>query len=160
MVKAPWNRNRSRPSAVNIPSEVEEYYQSTHKERRGVAWLLSLATLALTLIIAGALFFGVKWAYRKFFANNNSGSTIINQPEELTPPSNSDTKSSDDKTGNNASSPDANSQDINLPSSDSNNNPPSSQNNYGPQPSSGSSETPKTGPEIPEIPHTGPTGND
>ncbi len=165
MVKAPWNRNRNRPSAVNIPSEVEEYYQSTQNERRGVAWLLSLATLALTLLIAGAIFFGVKWAYRKFVTGNNSDSTTTNQTEESQ--SNNGSNSTDDNSSSNSTPTESENQDNHSSSTlPGNNTEPNNQspNNTPtvtpPQPNINIKTTPVTGPETPELPHTGPTSND
>ncbi len=163
MVKAPWNRNRNRPT-VNVPNEVEEYYQSTQNEKRGVTWLLSLATLALTLLIAGAVFFGVKWAYNKFTAKD-TGSASVNQPEDITTPitNNSDSNSTNDSS---ASNTDSSNQDANQPSvapnsnSSSSNQPANNTQPTTPAPNTNIHTTPITGPETPEIPRTGPTGND
>lgn len=155
MVKAPWNRNRTRPSAVNIPSEVEEYYQSSHKERRGIAWLLGLATLVLTLIIAAAIFFGVRFVFNKFFGNKAPESSQTT--ESATPENN---QGSDGPASNNQNQSTENNNNSNPQA---NNGTPqnNAQQNTSQQPSSqNSTTTPITGPETPEIPHTGPTSND
>lgn len=48
-----------------VPLEIQEYYQAEKKERAGVAWLLALGTLAVTLLLATGIFFGGRWVYRK-----------------------------------------------------------------------------------------------
>ena len=58
----------------NLPEEVQEYYESGQKERVGVAWLLGIGTLVVTLILAAGLFFGGRWVYRKV-ANKDKDTT-------------------------------------------------------------------------------------
>lgn len=48
-----------------LPAEVQEYYQSEQQQRSGMAWLLGLATLGVTLLLTLGLFFGGRWVYRK-----------------------------------------------------------------------------------------------
>lgn len=159
MVKAPWNRNRTRPSAVNIPSEVEEYYQSSHKERRGIAWLLGLATLVLTLIIAAAIFFGVRFVFNKFFGNKTPESSQTT--ESATPETNQENNQGSD--GPTSINQNQSTENNNNSNPQANNGTPqnNAQQNTSQQPSSqNSTTTPITGPETPEIPHTGPTSND
>lgn len=62
-MKLPFRRDNS--DSENLPTEIKEYYQTERRERVGVAWLLALGTLVLTLILATGLFFGGRWAYRK-----------------------------------------------------------------------------------------------
>lgn len=50
-----------------IPQEVQEYYQSERRERSGVAWLLALGTLVITLLLAVGLFFGGRWLWQRIF---------------------------------------------------------------------------------------------
>lgn len=54
----------------NLPKEVQDYYESGSRERRGMAWLLGLGTLLVTLLLAAGIFFGGRWIYNKI-ANNN-----------------------------------------------------------------------------------------
>ncbi|PID32074.1 hypothetical protein CR970_02450 [Candidatus Saccharibacteria bacterium] len=56
-----FGKDRSR--ADQLPAEVQEYYQAERRERTGLAWLLALATLAVTIALAAALFFGGRWLY-------------------------------------------------------------------------------------------------
>ena len=160
MVKMPWNRNRNRPVASNIPQEVEEYYQSAHKQSRGVAGLLTLATLILTLVIAVVLFFGGRWIVNKI-ANRNktpdSSSLQINSPDSNKENNdnasqslpNSDTSEEEQPTNNNA----GNNQAIEAPRQTDNTS------------SNAPKNTPTTGPDSPEvpatqIPRTGPDGEE
>lgn len=62
-MKLPFRRDNS--DSENLPTEIKEYYQTERRERVGVAWLLALGTLVLTLVLATGLFFGGRWAYRK-----------------------------------------------------------------------------------------------
>ena len=66
----------------DVPKEVEEYYESTRKERTGVAWLLGLATILLIVFIAIALFFGGRWAYRSAVDNWFSDETTSEPTEQ------------------------------------------------------------------------------
>lgn len=66
-----------------LPDEVSEYYQSQRRERIGVAILLGLVALVVTLLIAAALFFGGRYIYRQFFADDKTAPTV-SQPTEQT----------------------------------------------------------------------------
>ncbi len=70
-----------------VPAEIQEYYQSEHRERVGVAWLLAGGTLVLTLLLATGLFFGGKWVYDKI-ANREDENTVstTQTTEETTTP--------------------------------------------------------------------------
>lgn len=59
----------------NLPPEVEKYYQSEHRERVGLAWLIAFMTLILTVAIVIGLFFGGRWTYRKIAGNTNKPAT-------------------------------------------------------------------------------------
>jgi hypothetical protein len=74
VVQLPFRRNNS--DSENLPTEIKEYYQTERRERVGVAWLLALGTLVLTLILASGLFFGGRWAYRKIAGNDKPAETI------------------------------------------------------------------------------------
>ena len=74
-MKWPWSRNKQPKVDVQVPPEVEEYYQSTHKDRRGMAWLLAFGTLILTVLIAVVLFFAGRWAYRAITGGGSSSET-------------------------------------------------------------------------------------
>src|SRR6266545_4403999 len=60
---------RRRNNQTNVPAEIQEYYQTERRERAGVAWLLALGTLLVTVVLAVGLFFGSRWVYRKVAKN-------------------------------------------------------------------------------------------
>lgn len=61
-----------------LPPEVQEYYESTERDRGGKNWLLGLGTMLLTLLIASGLFFGGRFVYRQFSGNNDAAETAQN----------------------------------------------------------------------------------
>jgi cytoskeletal protein RodZ len=138
----PFNRKKKQEQSV-LPQEVQEYYQSTKKERRGTAWLLALGTLVLTIVLATILFFSGRWLYQKLTGNDKQPIPVQNETQNQ-----------------NSQSGDTNSSSQNT-SDDQNNN---SQNDIVDAPADGSdkksrkkqAETPATGPTSPEIPDTGP----
>ncbi len=152
MVKMPWNRNKNT-SGARVPAEVEEYYQSTRRERRGVAWLLGIATLLLTLAIAAALFFGGRWLYRTLTNNDEPASESTSQDANQSPEqSATEGEGQPENTENNQTNGD-------QPATNEQNNgssAPTPAPGSSPAPSSGGSSTPSTGPAE-EIPRTGPT---
>ncbi|MCA9342979.1 hypothetical protein KC950_03150 [Candidatus Saccharibacteria bacterium] len=168
----PWNRNRQPKVDVQVPPEVEEYYQSTQKDRRGMAWLLAFATLILTILIAVVIFFVGRWAYNTVFGDDsdtNSSQELDNQSgsEENRSQSNSDdgASASDDALESPETTNNTGTNQETLPSdTDSQNNSNESgatgaNNNASNVPGSTGStgQTPTTGPGDSEIPRTGPT---
>lgn len=67
-----WSFKKKQQDADNLPQEVQDYYQAEKRERSGVAWLLALGTLLITIALALGLFFGGRWAYRAIFQNDPS----------------------------------------------------------------------------------------
>lgn len=61
-----WPFNRKQQADATLPEEIQEYYEGAQKPQRGMAWLLALGTLLLTLILACVLFFGGRWVYQQF----------------------------------------------------------------------------------------------
>lgn len=145
MVKMPWNRNRNRPTAGQVPAEVEEYYQSTRKERRSGALLLGFATLIMTIALAVLLFLGGRWLYQTFFTNNDDQTQTTesaDQPVDTTQPA------EDAPTDSNPEEA--------LPGSETGETPsPETETNE--SPATEGATTPTTGPSASEIPRTGPT---
>ena len=58
--------NRSKKQTSVLPDEVSQYYQSQRRERTGVALMLGVVALIITLLIGAALFFGGRFVYRQF----------------------------------------------------------------------------------------------
>ncbi len=123
----PFKRKSKEPT---VPTEVQDYYQSERRERIGIAWLLALATLVTTVVLAVGLFFGGRWVYRKVAQKSNKpttvatqnnqskhGSTAQNQPTSQSKPtqSNSGQAQSAAPTNNSADqNPEPNPQDITV----------------------------------------------
>lgn len=90
-MKWPFNRNKDTAS---VPQEIQEYYQSERRERTGIAWLLALGTLLVTIILAILLFFAGRWLYRAITTNedNKTGRTseqaAQDQPAQTPPAEN------------------------------------------------------------------------
>lgn len=67
-----WPFNRKKNQSVDLPQEVQDYYQAEKRERVGVAGLLALGTLLVTIVLAIGLFFGGRWVYRTVFDNDDN----------------------------------------------------------------------------------------
>lgn len=67
-----------------LPEEVEKYYKSQKRAKVGTAWLLGFLTLAVTLVIALGLFYGVRYAYDQIAGTDNDTAEVTptdaNQP--------------------------------------------------------------------------------
>lgn len=50
-------------------AELEEYYASK-QTRTGMAWVMAVVSLFITVLVVTALFFGGRWIYRSFTDNN------------------------------------------------------------------------------------------
>ncbi len=93
--------NRRNQEKVVLPEEVREYYQAERRERTGRAWLLALATLLVTFLIAAGLFFGGRWLYRAIFegdANKTTTSQTQNADEETSSTATDESVSEDEET--------------------------------------------------------------
>ena len=72
-----------RNKQEDVSSDVQGYYQTEKSGRRGIAWLLALATVITTLVLTLGLFYGGRWAYRSIFGSDekdNKSNPIVNQP--------------------------------------------------------------------------------
>jgi cytoskeletal protein RodZ len=138
----PFNRNKSDEST--LPEEVQNYYQAEKRERRGVAGLLAVGTLLVTVVLALGLFFGGRALYRAIF-DNDSGTTETAQQDDAEQQE-ADSNSQDEDTSD-ADQPTATPNPAPTPSSTPTPTPstPQSQNT--------TSTTPNTGPN---LPNTGP----
>src|SRR5690606_28125129 len=103
LMRWPFNRNRN---VDGVPAEIQEYYQTERRERTGVAWLLALGTLIITVGLAGLLFFGGRWIYRTVANNNDDSTETTSQTEqsESTRDNESEENSANDSDRTNTSS--------------------------------------------------------
>lgn len=134
-----------------LPQEVQDYYHAEKRGRVGVAWLLSLATLILTFVIAAVLFFGGRWVYRTVFNKNDNKQTGSSQLESLTSEQSKNNQDSTSDSTKNSSDTDSErgTDDTSSSSSDSRSTGSSSGTNSG-----SNSNTPTTKPTV--TPSTGP----
>lgn len=72
--------SRSRRSNPPLPKEVQQYYQSQRRERVGLAWLLGLGTIVVTILLGTGLFFGGRAIYRSVHKKNNPPAVAQNKP--------------------------------------------------------------------------------
>jgi cytoskeletal protein RodZ len=82
-------RNIRRQSVM--PQEVEEYYQSEQRQRRGVAIGLAVVALLAAMLVIAGLFFGGRYVYNKFIKDDNKPAAV--QQEDK----NEDKKSGDEQ---------------------------------------------------------------
>lgn len=78
----PFKRKDKQEASEEVPAEIQEYYESERKERGGMAWLLALATLAATVLLALGLFFGGRFVYRKFIQSPQNETAVQQQTAE------------------------------------------------------------------------------
>lgn len=71
-----------RRKTTDVPEEVQEYYQSERRERVGIAWLLAIATLVTTIVLAFGLFYGGRWAWRQTFGDDQQTTTTQTEAEQ------------------------------------------------------------------------------
>jgi cytoskeletal protein RodZ len=153
-----WPFSRKKDEAV-VPAEIREYYQTERRERTGIAWLLALGTLIITIGLASILFFGGRWIYRTIADNDDDTNTAqVEQtpetsetnPDTSTPPATEQTPdTSTDNTTNGSSS---------ATSSTNTDEPSTSNNDVAGSSTVGTSQsttTPVTGPG--DLPETGPS---
>jgi cytoskeletal protein RodZ len=76
-----WPFNRKKKES-DLPKEVQDYYQAEKRERVGVAGLLAVATLLVTVVLAIGLFFGGRWLYRAIFDDDNTSNDTAQQEQQ------------------------------------------------------------------------------
>lgn len=138
-----FRRNKTTSTkTTKVPAEVQDYYEAGRRERTGIAWLLGLATLIVTILLALLLFFGGRWIYRKVTNNgdkdNKSGSS---QSESQKPQDQDQNQDKDDTPA--AGTPDTSDNDQSTsPTGD-------SSNSSNTMPATGDSTAlPRTGPDL------------
>lgn len=73
-----------KTTTTNIP-ELQEYYAAKRTESTGVAWLLAVISLLVTVVILVGLFFGGRWLYRVIKdKKTDTKKTTTSQPSNTT----------------------------------------------------------------------------
>jgi cytoskeletal protein RodZ len=92
-----WQRKK-QVQDPDLPVEVQEYYASTRKSRRGTSWLFGLLALLLTLAIAVALYFAGRFVYNQFFNDEpDAPTTVVETPPTEQPAGTTDTDNGSDQ---------------------------------------------------------------
>lgn len=73
-----FNR-KSKSLDLGLPPEVQAYSEAERRERMGMAWLVGIVSLIVSLLILTALYFGGVWLYRKA-TGNDKPNTESSQP--------------------------------------------------------------------------------
>ena len=71
---------KKKVETVDMPPELQNYYQAEYREKTWKAWVLGLATLIITILLALALFFGARWIYRELTDKDEAPTTTTTQP--------------------------------------------------------------------------------
>lgn len=95
-------RKKKAANAPNMPPEVQQYYKSERREQTGIAWLLAIATLLITIAIILGLFFGGRWVYRKI--KNRNTTTTTQTQSNTTDDANKNTSSSSNESSKSSGS--------------------------------------------------------
>lgn len=82
-------KRQSKSLDLGLPPEVQAYSQAERRERMGMAWLVGIVSLIVSLLILTALYFGGVWLYRKATGNDKTN-TDTSQPVKEDKPSDSD----------------------------------------------------------------------
>ena len=84
-MKLPWKRKKS--DDVSLPKEVQDYYQAEKREKVGVASMLAIGTLIVTVLLAFGIFFGGRYVWRHLMhPDKKSGDTTatVQAPDDQT----------------------------------------------------------------------------
>lgn len=136
---AVWPFNHKKKQNEALPEEVQEYYEAGRKQQTGMAWLLALGTLVVTVILALTLFFGGRWIYNRFSDKDQPAAPTAQKDADVSSDDLSSPTPSDNPASSNATNPQQGTSSTNT------------------QQSSGStSQTPSTGSSATEVPDTGP----
>lgn len=73
--------NRRKKTDLNLPPEVQAYSQAEHRQRMGMAWLVGIVSLVITVFVLTGLFFGGRWLYREIANGNSDGKETASQSQ-------------------------------------------------------------------------------
>lgn len=76
-----WDRFKRKDESV-LPEEVKQYYQSENRQRAGVAVLLGIAALIITVLVATGLFYGGRYVYRQITGDDQQTAQEQEQQEQ------------------------------------------------------------------------------
>lgn len=141
---------RKKADQASVPAELQNYYQAEKRERTGVAWLLAIGTLIITVLIILGLFFGGRWVYRKVHHSKTiTTASVQKNGSSKDIPSDSSAVSSGASTGTSSAS-------TSTPSSSASS---TTQNSSTSTTTSPAGSTTSTGAASSNLPSTGPSDN-
>jgi cytoskeletal protein RodZ len=110
-----FSRRQKNNTTTVFPEEIQAYSQAEHREKMGVAALVGVISLLLTLVVLFGLFLGGKWLYRKLAGakTQKNTTTIVDTKtsNEQTQGAEKNNSSSSDATVNSANNPTQQSED-------------------------------------------------
>jgi hypothetical protein len=76
-MNAPWpfRRKTEDLDPSNLPQEVRDYYQAQSSGRKGIAIMIGVASLIVTVLLALSIFYGGRWVYRHSFGKPKNTAT-------------------------------------------------------------------------------------
>jgi cytoskeletal protein RodZ len=140
------NRFKKTPVNPSLPPEIQAYSQAERRERMGVAWLVGIVSLIVSLILIVLLFLGGRWVFRKIAHKDTTAPTPVITRDENKNKATDKPKSTDDTSDSNATSnPSSNS----TPNGNGNTAPtPAPQPSTPPANQGTNSTLPNTGPDV------------
>ena len=146
-----FNRRKKQVVDPSLPPEVQAYSQAERRERMGIAWLVGIVSLVVSLVLITGLFFGGRWVYRKVAHKDNKAVPAVTSDQDSSNDKNKDTNNSSD----NSSTDSSNNSGNNDQSSDTATNQPTTGSNNTP-PATTPTQQPVTGDQSTTLPNTGP----
>jgi len=148
-----FNRRKKQVVDPSLPPEVQAYSQAERRERMGIAWLVGVVSLVVSLILITGLFFGGRWVYRKVAHKDNKAVPAVTSDRDS-----SDDKNKDTDNSSNDSSTDSgnNSGSNNQPSDTATDQPAAGSNNTPSATTPAPTQQPVTGDQSTTLPNTGP----
>lgn len=68
-------RRSKKTNTTAVPAEIQEYYNAEQRERVGLAWLIAIISLVISLAVIFGIFFGGRYIYRKYIHKSKTGTS-------------------------------------------------------------------------------------
>ena len=60
------SRRKDKAGSSVVPAEIQEYYNAEQRERVGLAWIIAVISLLVSLAVIFGIFFGGRYVYRNY----------------------------------------------------------------------------------------------
>lgn len=97
-------RNRKRVDTNTVPAEIQEYYNAEQRERVGLAWIIAIVSLVVSLAVIFGIFFGGRYIYRTYIHKPKSTSKPLNDTNKKDSPAATSTDDSNKTSGDGSNS--------------------------------------------------------